>query len=101
MRDGVVRETLSMVETRYHLASLSTCIFAVLGLIIPLNNDAEGAGPFSIGKNFKYQGTSSSDCAGQLGGLQSGDDCKSDSKSGKVDLDRKGHKVKKSKSRGR
>ena len=90
-----------MVETRYHLATLSACLFSILGLIIPLNNGAEGAGPSQVGKNFKYQSTTSSDCASQLGGLQSGDDCKSDSKASKVDLDRKGHKVKKSKSRGR
>jgi hypothetical protein len=100
VRDGINGETVRM-EARYHLATLSACMFAVLGLIIPLNQGAEGASTIAINKNFKSQSTSSSDCAGQLGGLQSEDGCKSDTKASKVDLDRKGHKVKKSKSRGR
>jgi hypothetical protein len=76
-------------------------MFAVLGLIIPLNHVAEGASITAVNKNFKSQSTSSSDCAGHLGGLQSDHGCKSDTKASKVDLDRKGHKVKKSKSSGR
>ena len=75
-------------------------MFAVLGLIVPLNHSADGAGTIAINKNFKSQSSASSDCAGQLGD-QSEHGCKSDTKASKVDLDRKGHKVKKSKSRGR
>ena len=100
MRDGINGETVRM-EARYHLATLSACMFAVLGLIIPLNHLVEGASVTALNKNFKSQSTSSSDCAGQLGSLHSDNGCKSDTKVSKVDLDRKGHKVKKSKSGGR
>jgi hypothetical protein len=86
---------------RFQISILSACLFAIAGLVIPSHYQAEAAGAGNLGKTIKYTGMSSGDCAGQKGGLQTQDDCKADSKSSKVDLDRKGHKVKKSKSRGR
>jgi hypothetical protein len=83
---------------RYNSIILSACLFAVAGLVIPSYGEAEAAGQLAL--KTKSAGASA-DCPAVHGGLQA-DSCKHDSKSSKIDLDRKGHKVKKAKkSRGR
>lgn len=98
MRGGIKLETVNLVEMRYNLAILVTSLFAVAGLIIPSHYQAEGAGFLVMGKNLKQGSAAAGECSSQPGNPQSHADCKSDTKASKVDLDRKGHKVKHSKS---
>ena len=81
-------------------AILASCLFAIGGLIIPSQNHAiaASAGPM---KSLSAGKIESSACSGPLDNQSFDHGCKPDSnKTKKVDLDRKGHKVKKS-SRGR
>jgi len=85
-------------------AILASCLFAICGLLVPSGYDAEGMG-VSV-KSIKQPSAQSGDCAGKLVVGQHADSCKSsssssDTKPGKMDPDRKGHKVSKSKSRRR
>ena len=88
-----------MVGVRCRFAIFTACLFAVSGLIIPSYPEAEGKISLASGKDFKKTSTSPKDCTAKPGAPI--DDCKSESEQNKIDLDRKGHKVKKSKSRGR
>lgn len=82
-------------------AVFAACVFALGGLIIPSHFEAEAAGPIKLATGAKLSNSSSDSCTAGSGELGKSD-CKDDSKDAKkIDLDRKGHKVKKSKSRGR
>lgn len=87
-----------LVGIRYRSAVFSACLFSVAGLIVPSQSEAEGKSSFSFEKNLE-QASTPKDCTVRPGAQV--EDCESDSKQDKMDLDRKGHKVKKSKSRGR
>lgn len=98
MRGGIKFETDNLVEMRYNLAILGVSLFAVAGLIIPSHYQAQGAGFLVIGKNLKQGSAAAGECSSQPSNPHSQSDCKSDTKASKVDLDRKGHKIKHSKS---
>lgn len=88
---------------RYNSAILAACLFSLAGLIVPSSLDGADAASAIKGKKFgSNAGTTADNCGGTLQGDHLDGDCKLDSKkTSKMDLDRKGHKVKKSKSRGR
>jgi hypothetical protein len=90
------------MHLRHNSAILAACLFAITGLIIPASFDGAEAAGSIVGKNFKSNtAATAKGCDGTQSDPNFSDDCKTDSKNTKIDLDRKGHKVKKSKSRGR
>jgi hypothetical protein len=91
---------------------ITICSFAIAGLVAPLQMPAEASGYLSLGNkvaksdHLRIATPTDGDCpktAKQLGGTGTDTGCKPDADKTKknIEPDRKGHKVKKSKGRGR